>query len=154
MLLHKLQWFWRLPPSSKKLGLFFYLGQLWLLVACFQVGSLKCSPEDDHPPKNVQLVPFSTAQACKTSLERGHRALTEWWPLEEQLFEASSWASSVASLWLTTVWKEQMDCKTTKHTSSRAPLFKAWLSCSPWNAIAWPEALLLSESLNLYLLIL
>lgn len=48
---------------------------------------------------------------------------------------------------LTTAWKEQPDYKTTKHTGSHVPLFKTQLSHNPWNAISWPEGLLLLESL-------
>lgn len=144
-------WFWRLPSSSKKLPALL-AGPAWLLVASFQLRSQKRLPEDDHLLKNIQLVPFSTAQDCKTSLERGHRALTEWWPPEKQLFTASSWVSSVASQWSTTIWKEQLDWKTTKHPGLCTPLFKAWLSHGPWNPTTWPEALLLLESLSLYLL--
>ena len=48
---------------------------------------------------------------------------------------------------LTTAWKEWLDYKTTKHTGSHPPLFKARRSHSPWNAISWPDGLLLLESL-------
>lgn len=71
---------------------------------------------------------FQHSRDCKTNLEKGHIALTEWWPLEKQLFGVSSWVSSVAKQWLTTVWKEQLDCKPTKRLGSWTPLFKAWLS--------------------------